>query len=153
MKRILFLTAALTLAMVGLGLPGLTSSAHADYGKGAQYQVEISANIPGTAGGGIWLWIELDQDGTGTYQGSDCGHGGLGAAHDSGDVTWQDNGNGTITISGVVLNGLPFLPPQDITLPSKYGHVKADFASVFPGVSAALGIPSGVGFSQVQVAP
>jgi hypothetical protein len=151
LKRILVL--AFLVAMCAAVMPSGGTSALADYGQDAQYQIEISSNIPGTAGGGIWLWIELDQDGTGTYQGSDCGHAGQGSAHDSGDLTWADNGNGTLTIHAVVLNGLPFLPPQDITVQSAYGHVMTDFATLFPDLSSALGIPSGVGFSQLQVAP
>src|SRR5690242_6117890 len=99
-----------------VGLAGGASPALADYGNTAQYQIEISGNIPGHQGGGIWLWIELSSDGTGTHQGSDCGHAGQGAAHDSGDIKWVNNGNGTLTIKGVVLNGLPFLPPINITV-------------------------------------
>jgi hypothetical protein len=36
---------------------------------------------------GIWLWIELNANGTGDYQGADCGHG-LVWVRDSGEVTW-----------------------------------------------------------------
>src|SRR5919201_3282895 len=89
----------------------LAAPASADYGQGALYQVEISANESGPNGGGIWLWIELTPssgsttNGTGDYSGSDCGHG-LGAASDRGDVTWTSSG-GVLTINGVTLNGLP----------------------------------------------
>jgi hypothetical protein len=40
-------------------------SAFADYGPGAQYQVEISDNHVGVSPGSGWLWIELNADGTG----------------------------------------------------------------------------------------
>jgi hypothetical protein len=130
--------------------------ASADYGKGAVYQVEITANLAGPQGGGIWLWIELDGNGTGAYQGADCGHGG-GAIHDSGDVTWQDNGNGTISISGVNLLGLEFafgIGPTTITVPSTYGHTSYG-ASDNPFLTIFDNLPGFLtgGKAQVQVAP
>ncbi|HZR93234.1 MAG TPA: hypothetical protein VFA44_12610 [Gaiellaceae bacterium] len=153
--HLLLATAAATLA--GLALAAGTASA--DYGQGAGYQIELSGNIPGNQGGGIWLWIELTPSapnatsGTGDYSGSDCGRGaGEHARADSGQVTWTDNGDGTLTISGVVLNGLGGLP-EPIIVPDSYGHETADFATVFPAVASLLGIPSGAGFAQVQVAP
>ncbi len=131
----------------------------AGYSAGAAYQIEISSNIGGSNGGGIWLWIELTPtspgatSGTGNYSGSDCGHGPVngGAVSDGGDVTWSESG-GMLTISGVTLNGLGGLPVT-LVLPATYGHSTSDFATVFPGVAGLLGIPSGVGFSQVQIAP
>jgi hypothetical protein len=59
------------------------TSASADYGKGAIYQIELSVNTPGRDGGGVWLWIALEPDFTGDYAGSDCGHGGAGTASDN----------------------------------------------------------------------
>jgi hypothetical protein len=70
-----------------------------------------------------------------------------------GDVTWSSAG-GTLTISGVVLNGFgPLGPvPITITVPSTYGHYSypADaFASIFSGLPPfVIGGPT-----QVQVAP
>ena len=52
-------SAAMLLVAVALAggiLVRTAGTAHADYGSGAQYQVEISSN-PG--GFGIWLWAEL----------------------------------------------------------------------------------------------
>ena len=46
------------------------------YDAGSIYQIELSANISGTQGGGVWLWIGLHSDWQGDYSGSDCGHGG-----------------------------------------------------------------------------
>src|SRR6266550_3186304 len=99
-------TAAGILATAAIGLTlfavGVTPAA-ADYGRGAMYQVEITVNEGGPAGGGIWLWLALYSNVTGDYAGSDCGHG-HGAAADRGDVTWT-SANGMLTITGVVLNG------------------------------------------------
>jgi hypothetical protein len=119
----------------------------AAYGKDAVYQVELTANAGGPQGGGVWLWIELDQNGTGDYTGSDCGHG-EGSVKDMGDVTWTESG-GSITISGVVLNGLGGFPTT-ITVPADYGHYSGTIGSylTLPGF-----IPPFVGFSQLQVAP
>jgi hypothetical protein len=138
------------LALVGAG-PAL-----ADYGNTAQYQIEISANLPGNLGGGIWLWIELSNNGSGTYSGSDCGRGAPGASSDGGTVTWSPSG-GTLTIDDVTLNGLAGIPGFDnvvtVDVPAPYGHHAYDFATVFPSVASFLGVPSGAGFAQVQVAP
>jgi hypothetical protein len=146
-------SAALTLG----GVAAAAAPALADYGPGNIYQVEISSNIGGPHGGGIWLWFALSPNsgttsaGTGDYAGSDCGHG-EGAAADLGDVTWTKAG-GTLTITGVTLNGLGGLPVT-ITVHSAYGHYSTDVVSVFPTLGGApLSLPPGVGFSQVQVAP
>jgi hypothetical protein len=138
-------------------LAALAGGASADYGPGALYQVEITANEPGPTGGGIWLWIELTPSGgsttsgTGDYAGSDCGHG-HGSARDLGDVTWSSAG-GTLTISGVLLHGFGPTPvPVTITVPSTYGHYSYPtnaFASIFSGLPPFV---TG-GSAQVQVAP
>jgi hypothetical protein len=134
------------------------ATASADYGPGAYRQIELSANAPGSQGGGVWLWIELNANHTGDYAGSDCGHGGAGAASDKGDVTWKQVGD-MLVISDVVLNALPTDPQNGdfspwhttITVPVKTGHYSAT------GVGAYLTLPSfipaGEGFSQLQVAP
>jgi hypothetical protein len=139
--------------------------ASADYGQGAMYQIELSAQIPGA--GGIWLWIALYPDdpnnptsGEADFAGSDCagglnGHqhlGGEGAAADGGDTTWYLDGD-NLVIDDVVLNG--FNPPCSTTIvvPSMYGHYTA------MGIGAYimnLCLPSFItsqGFSQLQVAP
>jgi hypothetical protein len=146
-----------TAALLAVGAIASTASpASADYGPGATYQVEISSNITGPNGGGVWLWLGLHPSagtttsGTGDYAGSDCGHG-LGAAGDRGDVTWTIS-EGVLTISGVVLNGLQGLPVT-VVVPAGYGHYRQDVVSVFPELGPVLGLPSGFGFSQIQVAP
>lgn len=153
---------ALTLATAGaMGAGGLMAAtpAAADYGQGAAYQIEISANISGKHGGGAWLWTELTPSspaatsGTGEYRGSDCGRGAAEHARaDGGDDSYSISG-GVITISGVVLNGLGGIPVT-ITVPSEYGHYTSDFVSVLPTLEGApLFLPPGVGVAQVQVAP
>ena len=140
MKRL-----GLTVALLAAAAAVFAAVASADYGPGAVYQVEISANANGPQGGGIWLWIELNANGTGDYRGSDCGHG-EGAARDNGDVTWT-SGGGMLTISGVTLTGLGGLPVT-ITVPSAYGH-KSYTGDAF---SSIFGLPF-PGNAQVQIAP
>ncbi len=152
---------AVMAAVLAVGpLAATTGSVFADYGQGAQYQVEISDNctnlqgctVVGAQGFGVWLWIELDgsgtsTSGTGTYNGADCGHvptvpGASGAFSDSGTVKWSLSGN-TLTIWGVGLFGGAM--PVTITVPASYGHSVETTQSVF-------GIPL-PGRAQVQVAP
>lgn len=126
----------------------LAGGASADYGNTADYQIELSANIPGHQGGGVWLWIELSSDGSADYSGSDCGHAGQGAVADKGSATWNDSG-GTITVTGIVLNGLGGFPTT-VTMPDAYGHYTDTDASF---ITLPSFIPSGIGFTQLQVAP
>jgi hypothetical protein len=122
----------------------------ADYGPGAVYQVELTANVGGHDGGGVWLWMALYPSGDGDYRGADCGHG-FGAVRDSGDLTWQVNlTTHEVVISGVVLNGFGFPYSTTITVPATYGHYsgKLDTFLTLPAF-----IPSGIGTSQLQVAP
>lgn len=145
MKRLLLLlaiTAAFAAAVAGI--------ASANYGRGAVYQIELSANASGRSGGGVWLWLGLNQDGTGDYAGSDCGHGGAGAASDQGDVTWTyADGGATVVITGVTLDGLGGFPTV-ITVPSAYGHYTGTIGSY---LTLPPFIPPFVGTTQLQVAP
>lgn len=154
MKRLLIVLAAV--ASFGSVSVLAAGSAAADYGQGAVYQVEISSNVAGPNGGGIWLWIELNSSGGGDYTGSDCGRGADERAKaDLGDISSWSVSGGVLTINGVVLNGFGGLPVT-ITIPlpaSGYGHVSTDVVSIFPDLASVLGLPPGVGFSQVQVAP
>lgn len=149
-----------------------------DYGKTAKYQIEISlnctnaktcteANLPHGSGFGIWLWLELNDDGsglhgTGDYTGSDCGHripgdAGSGALADRGDLEWTDDGT-HLVISGVHLfQGTPMEMEVPITVPDTLGHYKLDGSEVFPTLLGFLD-PSGRltklgNTTQVQVAP
>jgi hypothetical protein len=127
---------------VGMAMSGGAAPAAADYGNTAVYQIEISANSIGPSGGGAWLWIELDSNGTGTYAGSDCGHGD-GAVADSGDITSWSSSGGVLTISGVALFG--GLAPVTIHVPSTHGNYIETISQVF-------GLPF-PGFAVVEVAP
>lgn len=143
-KTALALSASALVMGGGLALAAPASA----YGNTAMYQIELSANASGRQGGGVWLWIELDSNGTGDYKGSDCGHGGQGAAADSGDVTWTMS-NGTLTINGVILNGLEAYPTT-ITTPATYGHYTGTIGSYLTLPSF---IPPFIGNTQLQVAP
>jgi hypothetical protein len=153
MKKSLF---ALPLVAAALAFAGSAGAAPGTPpGGDAAYQVEISANISGPTGGGIWLWLELDKDGGGVYAGSDCGHGGGGASSDKGTLTWQQVGD-QLVISGVALNGLPPFAQGPITVPATYGHYRETIVDAFPGMAtffSVIGAPLDTGFSQVQVAP
>lgn len=141
--------AALTAtAALGAGMLFGAVPASADYGNTAIYQIALSMNIPGTQGGGVWIWLELSSDHSVDYSGADCGHGGQGAAADHGSTTWSSS-NGTLTIPGVILNGLGGFPAT-ITTPAKTGHYTGTDETfiTLPGF-----IPAGIGFSQLQVAP
>jgi hypothetical protein len=141
--------AAATTALASGGTLAAASPALADYGNGAIYQIELSANVSGTQGGGIWLWIELNQNGTGDYQGSDCPHGSPGAASDSGHVTWAVSGS-QVVISGVILNGFPGGFPATVTVPAAYDHYTGTLGSF---ITLPPGIPPFIGSAQLQVAP
>jgi hypothetical protein len=95
----------------------------ADHGRGAVYQVEISANnVGGVPGDGAWIWIELSRDGSGDYTMADRIHSGSAglnaAAHSRGDVTWTDAG-GWLTITGV--RAIGGLVPVTIVVPDRTG--------------------------------
>ena len=152
MVAVLVAAGGLAAGVLALGV----GAASADYGPGAVYQVEITANEGGHDAGGIWLWIALyptagPAAGTGDYAGSDCAHS-HGAAKDMGDVTWVRSGANLI-ISGVVLNAFgPVGVPVIITVPSAYGHYPYPsnaFTTIFTGLPPFV---TG-GSAQVQVAP
>jgi hypothetical protein len=151
MPRISFrsrLAAAAAVATLVGGVTLATAGPASAYGKGQVYQVELSANISGSAGGGVWLWFGLSSDHTGDYHGADCGHGGAGAASDGGNVTWQVVGN-HVVISGVVLNGLGGFVAM-VTVPATYGHYTGTIGSF---ITLPSFIPPLIGSSQLQVAP
>src|SRR5574338_539552 len=130
-------------------LQGLASApTFNSYGPGAVYQIELSANASGPTGGGLWLWVGLYPNWTGDYSGSDCGHGGEGAASDKGDVTWHYAGtnNDSLVINGGILNGLGSFPTT-IEVPSKVGHYTGTIGTylTLPGF-----IPPFIGNSQLQ---
>ena len=120
------------------------------YGAGAVYQIELSANASGPQGGGLWIWIGLYPNWQGDYAGSDCGHGGEGAAADQGDVSWHYTANNdSLVIKGVVLKGLGDFPTT-IKVPSAYGHYTGTLGTF---ETLPPFIPGFIGNSQLQVAP
>ncbi len=152
MRYIKSLSAVAGAGCLAAALAGTAATpALADYGTGAQYQIEISANnVGGVPGDGVWLWIELNSNGTGDYTGSDCIHTGSaglnGAASERGDVTWTDSG-GTLKISGVALVGGQF--PVNLVVSDHYGHYVGPSDDFIQGF--ALGKIGGT--AQVQIAP
>jgi hypothetical protein len=129
------------------------SGAQADYGPGAVYQIEISANnVGGVPGDGAWIWIALNSNHTGDYEMTDCIHTGSAglntASHSSGDVTWTDDGT-NLSITGV--RAIGGLVPVTIKTPDTYGHYVRSTNSIilvppnpiFPGFG---------GTAQLQVA-
>src|SRR5579859_1678052 len=105
-RLLLVVSSAGALALGALAVSG-ANSVRADYGSGAQYQVEISSN-PG--GVGFWLWAELGPGQTSDYQETDCIHLGGGhatdaAAHASGSLGSWSVSNGTLTMYGMKLIG------------------------------------------------
>jgi hypothetical protein len=138
----------LAAALAGPAALATAPNAFADYGPGAPYQIEISDNSPGgVPGNGAWLWIELNADGTGDYQGAICIHTGPtgdGAESEQGDVTWSDAA-GTLTITGITL--IHHTVPVTITVPDIDGHYTEPSSSVItPNLITG-------GTAQIQVAP
>jgi hypothetical protein len=116
------------------------------YSAGAQYQVELSTNVPGE---GFWIWAELGANGSGNYQETDCLHLGGGhatdaAAHSAGDVLRWTVSQGTLTMNGVnIIGGLETV---DIVVnftpgPSGYGpasSITIAWASGDPIIGASV---------------
>jgi hypothetical protein len=129
----------------------------ADYGAGAVYQVEISANPPGF---GFWIWAELSPDGSGDYEETDCIHLGGGhatdaAVNDSGSVTGWSVANGMLTMTGVkIIGGLETATIAIPVGPGVLGHYGTVTVTVTSAIVPIL--PIGVPLqlpAQVQVAP
>jgi hypothetical protein len=156
-KKLLALVAVTVAAAAALA-----TSASADYGAGAVYQVEISANAPT---GAFWIWAELDPGGvSGDYQETDCIHLGGGhatdaAAHDSGSVTGWSVGNGMLTMTGVnIIAGLE-TATISVPLPSSgaYGHSNGMTLTVTSAIVPIIPVGATLTWSgqatQVQLAP
>jgi hypothetical protein len=151
--RRLLLVATLALAST---LLATASTAKADYGSKAAYQVEISSNPPGL---GFWIWAALDPNMTsGDYQETDCIHTGRGgpngAVHDSGSVGgWSiDTNTRTLTMYGVNIVGNAETVNVTVPLPAgggQYGHSNSMTLTYVSGIPIA----SGTFPAQVQLAP
>jgi hypothetical protein len=90
-----------------VSLQSVQAPVSADYGSGAQFQVETSANSPQN---GFWLWAELGPNQTSDYEETDYIHLGLGpdgALHDSGSLSSWSVTSDQVTMNGMlVLGGL-----------------------------------------------
>ena len=163
-RRILLASAIALLVLLALPLSGALA-----YGKQDQplAQLAFSGNCdnpdfplcaPPPAGfgtGGIWLWIEVDANGTGDVAGAGCGHtvggvggpGGAGAGSIRGEITWQYSSGANLPANAFVVGVDPtdtyylvVLDPEDVfAFPVTQGHYSFQPA---PGVSI-----------QAQVAP
>ena len=145
-----YLTSACLAGALSLAALPVASPALADYGASAQFQVEMSANdVGGVPGHGLWLWMELDQDGTVSYSGSICVHNGSDginrATPVNGDTTWTDNGTELVVPMQITLRTGVVLH-LTITVPDAVGH--------YSGPTSEFLAPNVIGGdAQVQVAP
>ena len=136
--RLLVAALAAAAAVACLG----ATTARADYGPLAEYQVTLSMNCnnPSFCGadnlGGFWGWAVFNTDGTADAQLTGCGHlqggGGGGASHFSADASWFIQGgtfwtfNETDTFVGHGTPTTSFTPdPQDSGIPAAPGHYNA----------------------------
>jgi hypothetical protein len=141
---------ALTAAIACIAAVAAPSS-RADYGSGALYNIELSANNVGVTAGtgkGLWLWIELNPGG-GDFSGASCKHNGNGgvntATSQAGDVTsWSDNGTNLSIHLTLTLGGLP--KAVTITVPDSFGHYSGPTDSY-------LAPDTFGGYTQLTVAP
>ena len=162
MRRLWVLLAGCLIAAAALFF-GTAAGAHADYGPGAVYQVEISANaLPGPS---FWFWAELDPGyKSGDYQMTDCIHAGQGgpnaAAHASGEVETWSVGDGWLTMTGVKIIGGAETATIKAALPSSgamYGHSNTVKVKVTSAIVPIIPVGTTFYFSghatSVQLAP
>jgi len=148
MKKLLLLAAAVTIVAATAAFAPAGAFA---YGKASQplAQVEISANCDNPSfslcqevgTGGIWLWIEVNADGTAEVSGAGCSHtvggGGAGAGPIHGDSTWttptaDDFANPENFVTGTDPHGnYYFFPDFGFIVPTTFGHYSTRLA---PGV-------------------
>jgi len=140
--------------IVAVASAGASAAGVAAYGQQDQplAQVEISDNCNNLAEcgapqglGGGWVWIEIDQGGTGDVAGSVCGHdrhGHGGAASIKGDIEWYASLDtaGADLVAGqdpggeyyIVTVPDPIFGPFTIAVPQTYGHYSNH---PYPGVA------------------
>lgn len=155
----------LPFALVALGFAGSTTTASA-YGHADQplAQVEISANCDNPSIdlcqafglGGIWVWVEIDADGTTDVAGAACGHniggprGGAGSIRFSGH--WQAF-DGTAAQLYATYGPPPafFVAGTD---PNNHYYVLPELGIAVPRTQGHYGLQMGPGAQvQVTVAP
>ncbi|HLG68304.1 MAG TPA: hypothetical protein VKV36_10615 [Acidimicrobiales bacterium] len=136
-----------------------------NYGPGAMYQVEISANInptsPASFQGNFWIWAALYPNGTVDYQETDCIHLGGGhatdaAAHDTSDgVTWYTSG-GKLYLVGIDIIGNAETTTISVPLPTTgtYGHTQGMHLDVTSAVVPIIPVGAQLDYpSQNEIAP
>ena len=138
MFRTALIAGMLVLASMGLSAGSAAAYGHADQPL-AQIELSLNCNNPDFPGcqpppvgfglGGVWLWIEIDANGTADVAGAVCGHvrgGGGGASSIRGEFTW--------TPSPTPVGGILFPDPN--------GYYVVDFGPVF-GSSLSLPVTQG----------
>lgn len=161
-RAVVALAAGGGLTAGSLALSAAPAVAATNYGPGAIYQVEISANTSPTTfasgNGNFWAWAALYPSATSTthgtidYQESDCIHlDALGihvqaAAHDTGDGTWYITG-GMLHLTTVKIIG--GLETATITVPmptrGSYGHTNGMNLKITKGTTPTGKTPLTVG--------
>jgi hypothetical protein len=138
MFRVALIAGLLVLASMGFGASSAAAYGHADQPL-AQIELSLNCNNPDFPGcqpppvgfglGGVWLWIEIDANGTADVAGAVCGHvrgEGGSASSIRGEFDW--------TFSPTPQGGVLFLDPN--------GYYVVDFGPVL-GSSASLPVTQG----------
>jgi len=155
--RMAALSATLALSAAALGASSVFAYGHADQPLA---QVEISGNCnnpsfplcaappEGVGLGGIWVWVEIDANGTGDVAGAGCGHniGGPrgGAESIRGEIAWSYSSAENLPPEAQVFFADPtdtyyWIPALGFAVPVTQGHY-----SFHPASGVAL---------EMQVAP
>jgi hypothetical protein len=112
--RLLLAASVLAVAAVGAGSGSVAAYGAADHPL-AQLELSANCNDPGfglcqqVGLGGIWLWIEIDANGTGDIAGAGCGHdraGSGGAGPIKGEITWTSGTASDVLGAGGFLFGV-----------------------------------------------
>jgi hypothetical protein len=150
--RVALIAGLLAVASMGFSTGGVAAYGHADQPL-AQIELSLNCNNPDFPGcqpppvgfglGGVWLWIEIDANGTADVAGSVCGHvrGEGGGAHSiRGEFDWS--------FSPTPVGGILFADPNryyvvdfgpvlgsKLSLPVTQGHYSSH---PLPGVAIEL---------------
>jgi hypothetical protein len=147
--RVALIAGLLAVASMGFGASSVAAYGHADQPL-AQIELSLNCNNPDFPGcqapfglGGVWLWIEIDANGTADVAGSVCGHVrgvGGGASSIRGEFDWW--------FSPTPVGGILFADPNGyyvvdfgpvlgsaVSLPVTQGHYSAH---PVPGVAIEL---------------
>lgn len=155
--RVALLSATLAIPTLAVGASSVFAYGHADQPL-AQIEISGNCNNPsfplcaappdGVGVGGIWVWIEIDANGTGDVAGAACGHNvggpGGGAFPIRGEITWSYASASDLPAGAVLLtdpgDSYYWVPEVfDLAIPVTPGHY-----SFHPVAGVSL---------QIQVAP